>query len=132
MAPSGGCDLISIRGASMHRTLRAAVAAIIACAFEFAPGAGVQAAELRVLAVGALPDVFKLLVPQFEQATGHKLIVQFGATPGLAKQIEADEAFDVAVLVSGPMNEQAKQGFFAPGPRPVVSSVGLGAAVRKG
>jgi molybdate transport system substrate-binding protein len=85
-----------------------------------------------VLAVGAVTGAFKELVPPFERASGHTLIVRYAASPGLAKMIESGEPFDVAILVSGPMNDAAKKGFFATGDRPTVSSVGLGAAVRAG
>ena len=95
-------------------------------------GAGAQAADVRVLAVGAMTGAFKELVPQFERASGHKLTVGYAATPVLIKQIEAGEPFDVAILISGPMNDPATQRFFATGDRPAVSSVGLGAAVRAG
>jgi molybdate transport system substrate-binding protein len=94
--------------------------------------AGAQAAEIKVLAVGALTGAFKELVPQFERASGHKLNVDYQASPVLVKQIEAGGPFDVAITVSGPMNEAAKKGFFADGARPAVSSVGLGAAVKAG
>ena len=110
----------------------AAAAAIVSSVLLLAPSAGSQAAEVKVLAVGAFTGAFKEIVPQFERASGHKLTVKYAATPVMVKQIEAGEAFDVAILVSGPMNEAAKQGFFAPGERPAVSSVGLGAAVRAG
>ena len=95
-------------------------------------GAGAQAADVKVLAVGAMTGAFKELVPQFERASGHKLTVGYAATPVLIKQIEAGEPFDVAILISGPMNDPATQGFFATGDRPAVSTVGLGAAVRAG
>jgi molybdate transport system substrate-binding protein len=94
--------------------------------------AGSYAAEVKVLATGALSGAFKEIVPQFERASGHKLTVRYAASPVVIRQIEAGEAFDVAIAVSGPMNDAAKQGFFAPGERPAVASVGLGAAVRAG
>ena len=96
------------------------------------PLASLHAAELKVLATAAHIDSFKEIVPQFERETGHKLTVKYDATPVAIKNIEAGEAFDVAVTVNGPMNEAAKKGFFAEGVRPVVSIVGLGAAVRAG
>lgn len=114
------------------KVLRAAAAAIIGSALMLTPGVIAQAAEVKVLAVGAFPGAFKELVPQFERASGHKVTVKYGATPQVIKQIEAGETFDVAILIAGPMSEAAKQGFFAAGPRPPVSSVGLGAAVRAG
>jgi molybdate transport system substrate-binding protein len=116
----------------MHKFLQAGAAAIIASVLLLAAGSSVQAAEVRVLAVGAVDGAFKELVPQFERASGHKLIVRYAATPVLAKQIAAGEPFDLAILVSGPMNDLAKRGIFAKGNSVAISSVGLGAAVRGG
>lgn len=116
----------------MKTLSRATAAVIVGSVLLLAPGVGPQAAEIKVLAVGAFTGAFKEIVPQFESASGHKLTVQYAATPVFVKQIEAGEPFDVAVLISGPMNETAKQGFFGTGDRPAVSKVGLGAAVRAG
>ena len=79
----------------MRKGSRAARAAIIGSALLLASGAGAQAVELRVLAVGSLPGALAQLGPQFEQASGHKLIIEYGATPGLIKRIEAGEPFDL-------------------------------------
>ena len=115
----------------MRKGSRAASAAIIASAL-IASGASVHAAEVRVLAIGALPGALAQLGPQFEQASGHKLIIQYGATPQLIKKIEEGEPFDVAILIADMMNDPSKQGLFAAGARPTISSVGLGAVVRAG
>ena len=106
--------------------------ALVCSAAVLAAAYSVDAAELKVLATGAHIDSFKEIVPQFERASGHKLTVKYDATPAQIKNIEAGETFDVAVIISDPMNEAAKKGFFAEGERPVVSIVGLGAAVRAG
>jgi len=116
----------------MRKCSRAARAAVIGSALLLAASAGVQAAEVRVLAVGTMPGAFAQLGPQFEQASGHKLIIEYGATPGLVKKIEAGEPFDVAILVADMMNDPSRQALFATGNRPTISSVGLGAAVRAG
>jgi molybdate transport system substrate-binding protein len=92
----------------------------------------VQAAELKVLATGAQTVTFKELIPQFEQATGHKVVVDYAATPQVMKKIQDGAAFDVVVVIDTPMKDPANQQYFAPGPRPPISSVGLGAAVRAG
>jgi molybdate transport system substrate-binding protein len=104
---------------------------MLGCGLVLAVGAASHAAEVKVLAVGAMPGVFKELVPPFERASGHKVSVEYGATPALMKKIDAGEAFDVAVLVTESMNDPARQGLFA-GARPAIASVGLGAAVRAG
>ena len=56
----------------LSRTMRSRATAALAASFAasiflLAPHAPAQAAEVRVLAVGALPGAFKELVPQFEQ-----------------------------------------------------------------
>jgi molybdate transport system substrate-binding protein len=106
----------------MRTASRAAAAAITACVLSFAPGAGAQAAEVRVLATGAHMAAFKELIPGFERATGHHVVAEHAATPQVMKKIEG----------GAPMKDPANQQYFAPGPRPPVSSVGLGVAVRAG
>ena len=108
------------------------LAALVFSVAVLATAYSANAAELKVLATGAHIDSFKEIVPQFERESGHKLTVKYDATPVAIKNIEAGEAFDLAVIISGPLNEAAKKGFFAEGERPVVSTVGLGAAVRAG
>ncbi len=108
------------------------LAALVFSVAVLATAYSANAAELKVLATGAHIDSFKEIVPQFERASGHKLTVKYDATPVQIKNIEAGETFDVALIINGPMNEAAKKGFFAEGERPVVSIVGLGAAVRAG
>jgi molybdate transport system substrate-binding protein len=104
----------------------------LVCTAVLAAAYSVNAAELKVMATAAHIDSFKEIVPQFERTSGHKLTVKFEATPVTMKNIEAGEEFDVAVTIKGPTDETAKKGFFATGDRPVVSTVGLGAAVRAG
>ena len=114
----------------MRTASRAAGAATIGCVLLFAPG--VQAAELKVLATGAQTGAFKELIPQFEQATGHKVTAEYAATPQVMKKIQEGAAFDVVVMIDAPMKDPANQQHFAPGARPPIGSVGLGAAVRAG
>jgi molybdate transport system substrate-binding protein len=79
--------------------------ALVCSAAVLSAAYSVDAAELKVLATGAHIDSFKEIVPQFERASGHKLIVKYDATPALIKNIEAGEAFDVAVIINGPLND---------------------------
>ena len=91
-----------------------------------------QAAEIKVLAVGAFMETFKELVPEFEKATGHKVAADYAASPQLMKQIEGGAPFDLAILQDTAVNDPVNQKFFAAGARPTLSSVGLGAAVKAG
>ncbi|MEO6065846.1 MAG: molybdate ABC transporter substrate-binding protein [Lysobacterales bacterium] len=114
------------------KMLSRVAAALASSVLLLAPSAGVRAAEIQVVTTAAMSAAFKEIVPQFERTSGHKVMVKFAASPVVIKQVEAGEPFDVAIAVAGPMNDAAKQGFFAPGERPVVSSVALGVAVRAG
>src|SRR4051812_45206589 len=114
----------------MRKNLRAASAAAIGSVLLFATTAAIQAADVRVLAVGAYPGALAQLGPQFEQASGHKLIIQYGASPALMTKIQAGEPFDVAILIDESMNDPSKRELFTADARPTISSVGLGAAVR--
>src|SRR5687768_12778882 len=116
----------------MRTASRTAAAAIVACILSFVPGFGVHAAELKVLGTGTQTAPFKELIPQFERATGHKVVAEYAATPQVMKKIQEGAAFDVVVMIDTPMKDSANQQHFAPGPRPPISSVGLGAAVRAG
>src|SRR4051812_41908701 len=83
----------------MFKLSRAACAAVVSV-FLLASCIASRAAEVRVLAVGALVDAFKELVPPFEKASGHKLVVQYGASPVLLKQMEGGDPFDLAIVIA--------------------------------
>src|SRR4051794_18866998 len=92
----------------------------------------VQAAELRVLAGGAMTTVWGDVRPKFEQASGHKLIVRFGTTPELIKLTTTGGPFDLGVVPREVFNDAAAQGRFVAGPTTDIARVGLGVAVRWG
>jgi molybdate transport system substrate-binding protein len=77
-----------------------------------------------------MSGAFKELIPQFEATSGHKVTVQYHATPVVLKQIESGEAFDLAIGVASAF-KSAKEGLFT-GPQTPISTVGLGVAVRAG
>jgi molybdate transport system substrate-binding protein len=104
-----------------------AVASVCVSLFASVPTYG---AEIKVVATAGVSGAFKELVPDFERASGHKVSVQYHATPVVLKQIESGEPFDVAIGVASAFNS-AKQGLFT-GPQTPISSVGLGVGVRAG
>lgn len=90
-----------------------------------------NAAEIKVLAGGAIAGVLDEMGPVFERATGHKLVMQYGLAPQVKHRIEAGEAFDIVILSPGPMNDLTKQGKIA-GASVDIASDGVGVAVRAG
>jgi molybdate transport system substrate-binding protein len=91
-----------------------------------------NAAELRVLAGGAMTGVWAILKPKFEQTSGHKLEMFFGTTPNLIKEATSGKPFDVGVVPVEVMKDAAARPHFAAGPTLDVARVGLGVAVRGG
>ena len=70
-----------------------------------------RSAEIRVITSGAFTEAYKLLVPEFEKASGHKVISSFGASMGNAPdaiptRLARGEKFDVIILYAGPALDQ--------------------------
>ena len=103
---------------------------LIGAAMALAHGA--QAAELRVLAGGAMTAVWAEVKPKFEQASGHKLDIYFGTTPNLIKEATSGKPFDVGIVPVEVTQDAAARAKFAAGPTFDVARVGLGVAVRAG
>ena len=74
---------------------------MLSLAFVLSPTVNVQAAELQVLAGGAMTAPMRELGAQFENATGHKLVMRFGTTPELIKLAGSPVSSVKAVLFVG-------------------------------
>jgi len=107
----------------------AAAASIFLLMFFSAP---LHAAELRVLAGGAMTSVWGQIKSRFELTSGHKLDIFFGTTPNLIKKATAGKPFDLGVVPVDVMQDAAARGRFAAGPTVDIARVGLGVAVRAG
>jgi molybdate transport system substrate-binding protein len=105
---------------------------MLVMALTLSPVTNVQAAELQVLAGGAMAGPLRELATQFESATGHKLVFRFGTTPELIKLATTGGPFDLGVVPREVFKDVAAQGQFASGPTTDIARVGLGVAVRSG
>ena len=106
--------------------------AVVAFAFAFVYATAAQGANVKILTAGAMKAVVLELVPQFEKETGHKAVVDNDTAGGLAKRIEAGEAFDVAVITPGVINDLAKKGKIVADSRANVARVGVSVVVKEG
>ena len=73
------------------------------------------AAEIKVLTTGAFRQVVVALVPEFEKATGHKVVVDNGTVGQLQKRVDDGETFDVLVLSPKGIEDYIKGGKIAAG-----------------
>src|SRR3954467_13523857 len=105
---------------------------VLSLAFVLSPTANVQAVELQVLAGGAMTAPMRELGAQFENATGHKLVMRFGTTPELIRLATTGGPFDVGIVPREVFKNATAQAQFVSGPTTDIARVGLGVAVRSG
>jgi len=92
----------------------------------------VQAAEIQVLAGGAMTGPLKELGAKFETETGNKLVFRFGTTPELIKLVTTGGPFDLAIVPREVFNDASAKALVVAGPSTDIARVGLGVAVRAG
>jgi molybdate transport system substrate-binding protein len=114
----------------MKMSLMIAAASLLGLAPGVSPMGTAHAAELKVLAGGSLRSVLTELAPQFERASGHKLVIDFDTTPNLIKAATSGEPFDLGVVPIDVFYDAAAKTHFMP---PVeFARVGYGVAVKAG
>ena len=116
----------------MRKPWLIAAASMLALTLGLSPMASVQAADIQVLAGGAIAALLRELAPPFESASGHKLVFRSGTTPELIKLATSGDPFDLGVVPRDVMRDAAARAHFAPGPTKDIARVGLGVAVRAG
>lgn len=92
----------------------------------------VQAAELKVLASGAVKEAYAELVPQFEKASGHKVTITWAGTVDIKKKVAAGEAYDVIIVASPEMDAFVKDGKVAAGTKADLVKSSVGVAIKPG
>jgi len=77
--------------------------------------AAASAAEVHVMISGGLSAAYNTLVPEFEKATGNKVITAYGPSMGttvnaIPMRLERGEAADVLILVGYALDDLIKKG----------------------
>src|SRR3954471_24409967 len=89
-------------------------------------------AELKVLCVVALKSAMTELAPQFEKASGHRLVVEYGTAGAVTGRIEKHQGGDVAISARQQIASLEKNGLIVQGTSMDVARFGVGVFVRKG
>ncbi len=81
----------------------------------FLSGGSANAAEVKVMISGGFTAALRDLAPQFERATGHKLVVIFGPSMGTTPQaipnrMQRGEPVDVVIMVGYALGDLIKLG----------------------
>jgi molybdate transport system substrate-binding protein len=89
------------------------------------------AAEIKVLSTGNMSSVMAELKGPFEQATGHKLVIEFGSTPRIKTRVLA-EPVDLTINERYVLDDLVKQGRVVAASVMDVARSPLGIGVRAG
>jgi molybdate transport system substrate-binding protein len=92
----------------------------------------VQAGEVKVLSSGAVKEAALELFPQFEQSSGHKVVVTWAGTVDLKKKIAAGEVFDLVIVASPELDAFTKDGKIVAGSKIDLVRSSIGVAVKAG
>jgi molybdate transport system substrate-binding protein len=96
-----------------------------------------SAAEVRVMISGGLTAAYKVLVPEFERATGHTVLTAYGPSMGTTQnaipvRLERGEPADVLIMVGYALGDLAKQGKVISDSRVDLVKSPIGIAVKSG
>jgi len=96
------------------------------------PGSIVNAADIKVLSVGALRSSTTSLIPDFEKSTGHKVTIESGPAGAMANRIQKGEVVDVGIVTTALIEGLVTQGKVMAGTQVIVARVGMGIGARRG
>jgi molybdate transport system substrate-binding protein len=109
-----------------------AAASILGLTLVTSPITRLRAAELKVLAGGSMTGSLNELGPQFERASGHRLVIHFDSTPNLIKQVTSGTPFDLAVVPVDVFKDAGAKARVTFGPTVDIARVGYGVIIRAG
>src|SRR4051794_40248197 len=96
-----------------------------------------SAAEVRVMISGGLTAAYKVLVPEFERATGHTVLTAYGPSMGTTQnaipvRLERGEPVDVLILVGYALDDLIKNGQAVASSKVDLVNSPIGVAVKTG
>jgi molybdate transport system substrate-binding protein len=106
--------------------------AAVTVAVVLADASMASAADLAIWTTRAIATVLAEIGGEFEQATGHKLIVISDLPPGLIRRAQAGEPFDLLITGSEPIDQWFRDGRLVATTRTAIARSGIGVEVRAG
>jgi len=106
---------------------RLGLAALFAIACMTA-GAG----EIVILSSQGVTAVMETLAPEFERATGDRLVMRFGVSSSIKREIDEGAAFDVTILARDQIDPLIQAGTVIADGRKDIARSGIGIAIKEG
>ena len=104
----------------------------VAMAVLLATPVGAAADEVRVWTTRAIATVLAEVGPEFERATGHRLIITSDLPTAFQRRLDAGETVDLLISGSAPVDEWIRTGRIAANTRDEIARSGIGVEVRAG
>ena len=95
------------------------------------PAGNAGAAEIKVLSTGNMVSILTELTGEFERASGHKLVIEYGSTPRIKARVQAETA-DLTINERYVLDDLIKQGRVVTGTVVDIARSPLGIGVRAG
>src|SRR5512147_2710796 len=114
------------------RAIQRWIPALALIALFLAPVGPVRAAELNVLAAGAVEAVVREMVGIFEKESGHAVKLTYAPVGALRDKIYAGEPADLTIVTPVIIDQLLARGLVRSGSRTDLGRVGGGIAIRKG
>jgi molybdate transport system substrate-binding protein len=119
----------SLRDMHLLAIARVPWAAVLVTALTHSPA---EADELKVFCSNGIQAVLNELIPQFERATPHKVLVTYGVSAELKRKIDAGESFDLALLTPALLDDAISRARIDGATRTGVARSAMALAIRAG
>jgi molybdate transport system substrate-binding protein len=113
-----------------NRLISVVIATLSVSLFALAETA--RSDEIKVMASAAVKEAYLELVPQFEQASKHKVVTIWSGTADMMKRLKAGESVDLVIIGTNSLDELTQLGKIVRGSRVDLMKSGVGVAVRAG
>ena len=106
--------------------------AIVVAAAALLLSSVAHAADVRLLASGALKEAYLELLPDFEKVSGHRVTAVWSSTTDIQRRVMAGEVADLIILGNAGAEELLRQGKLVGSTLAVLAKSGIYVAVRSG
>jgi molybdate transport system substrate-binding protein len=112
--------------------IKALAVATVGSIILIVQGPAAEAADVKLIIATPMAGAVKELATQYERDTGHKLVTKVLSGPGVKREIDAGETFDLTVSITPVIDALIKEGKLVTGTRADVAYGSLGLGVRAG
>src|SRR3954452_8050396 len=123
---TGSSPAISLKPRAIIAPIAAAVVALVA-SYDL-----LNAAELRVLSAASIQQVFKQVLGDFEQTSGHKIILHYATMGAITERVRNGEQADLVISSRQSIGTLLHEQKIEAGSQSSISRVGVGVVVAAG